>query len=88
MNYHQIRGNKSLSHTQHYHRDGALRVDGNGELVYHYHPNSFDEVIEYPDTAPPPFLGTGSMNRYNHRVDEDYFSQAGDLFRLIILRTP
>jgi len=28
-------------------------------------------------------VGEGSAWRWNHRVDEDYFSQAGDLFRLM-----
>ncbi|MBC7693258.1 MAG: catalase [Methylotenera sp.] len=83
VNYHQIPVNKPLSHTQHYHRDGAIRVDGNGGPVYHYHPNSFDEVIEYPDTAPPPYLASGPMHRHDHRADEDYFSQAGDLYRIM-----
>lgn len=37
----------------------------------------------YPDKSPPPFLGSGAVNSYNHRTDEDYYSQAGDLFPLM-----
>ena len=84
VNYHQIPVNKPLNHVQTYHRDGAIRTDGNGGNVYHYHPNSFDEVIEYPDTAPPPYLNTaGTVSRFNHREDDDYYTQAGDLYRLM-----
>ncbi|MBC7396617.1 MAG: catalase, partial [Bdellovibrionales bacterium] len=83
VNYHQIPVNKPQNGSYHYHRDGAGRVDGNGGSEYHYHPNSFDEVIEYQDDAPPPYLGSGPMHRYDHRADQDYFSQAGDLFRIM-----
>ena len=36
-------------------------------------------------TAPQPAYYTlsGAVNRYNHRGDEDYYSQAGDLYRLM-----
>ena len=83
VNYHQIPVNKPTNTAYSYHRDGAGRVDGNGGSEYHYHPNSFDEVIEYNDPAPPPYLGTGAVHRYNHREDEDYHTQAGNLFRIM-----
>ena len=83
VNYHQIPVNRPLSASLHYHRDGVGRVDGNGGSEYHYHPNSFDEVIEYPDDSPPPYLGSGPIKRHDHRADQDYYSQAGALFRLM-----
>jgi len=83
VNYHQIPVNRPKNDSLHYHRDGAGRVDGNGGAEWHYHPNSFDEVIEYQDDAPPPYLGAGPIQRHNHRTDEDYHSQAGALYRLM-----
>ncbi|HVT04331.1 MAG TPA: catalase [Thermoanaerobaculia bacterium] len=83
VNYHQIPVNRPVSESLHYHRDGSGRMDGNGGSDHNYHPNSFDDVIEYQDDAPPPFLGSGPVHRYDHRQDQDYYSQAGDLFRLM-----
>lgn len=85
VNYHQIPVNKPLNEVNHYHRDGGIRVDGNGGGTPVYHPNSFDEVAEYKDPSgqPPPYLLTGAMDRYNHRADEDYFTNAGQLYRLM-----
>lgn len=31
----------------------------------------------------PPFAGVGPIARYDHREDEDYYSQAGALYRLM-----
>ena len=39
-------------------------------------------MIRYEDDAPPPYLGSGPVQRYNHHADEDY-AQAGELFRLM-----
>ena len=50
---------------------------------FRYHPNSFDEVGESPEAALPPAAMVGEVNRYNHRGDEDYYSQAGALYRLM-----
>ena len=83
MNYHQIPVNKPLNEAYHYHRDGGIRVDGNGAARPNYHPNSFDEVSLLNDGALPPYALFGAMARYDHRGDEDYYSQAGDLYRLM-----
>lgn len=83
VNYHQIPVNKPLNQVHTYHRDGALRTDGNGQSSRIYHPNSFDQVYEKRDVEPPPYFGTGAIDRYNHREDGDYYSQAGALFRLM-----
>ena len=84
VNYHQIPVNKPVNEVTHYHRDGGVRIDGNGGPAHNYHPNSFDEVGEYKEAQPPPpYLLTGPMDRHNHRGDDDYYSQAGDLYRLM-----
>jgi catalase len=58
-------------------------VDGNGGSSQNYHPNSFDGVTETPSSERPPYLGVAAVDRYNHRLDGDYYSQAGDLYRLM-----
>jgi catalase len=82
VNHHQVPVNRPHNEAHHYHRDGGLRVDGNGGAGHVYHPNSFDGVTATGDTAPP-YSNTGAVQRYDHRVDSDYYSQAGALFRLM-----
>jgi catalase len=66
-----------------YHRDGQMRVDGNYGSSLGYEPNSYGEWQEQPDFSEPPLDLEGSVGRWNHREDEDYFSQPGKLFRLM-----
>lgn len=82
VNHHQVPVNRPHNAAHHYHRDGGLRVDGNGGAGHVYHPNSFDGVTAVADAAPP-YANTGAVQRYDHRVDNDYYSQAGALFRLM-----
>ena len=83
VNYHQIPVNKPTNEVNHYHRDGGIRMDGNGGSSHNYHPNSFDEVGESPQAALPSSAMFGAVDRHNHRNDEDYYSQAGALYRLM-----
>jgi catalase len=83
VNYHQIPVNQPHNEVRHYHRDGGLRLDGNGGSGRNYHPNSFDGVGTSSDSVEPPYALSGALNRYDHRDDEDYYSQAGDLYRLM-----
>ncbi|WP_275545085.1 MULTISPECIES: catalase [unclassified Pseudomonas] len=66
-----------------YHRDGQMRVDGNQGARLAYEPNSFGEWAEQPEFAEPPLTLEGAADHWNHRVDEDYYSQPGALFRLM-----
>jgi catalase len=83
VNYHQIPVNKPKNDVHHYHRDGGTRIDGNGGAGHNYHPNSFDDVTEAKEAAPPPYAASGAIGRHDHRSDTDYYSQAGDLYRLM-----
>ena len=83
VNYHQIPVNKPTCPVMHYHRDGAGRVDGNGGRTPVYHPNSFDGVGVSERAAAPPYAHTGPVHRYDHRADDDYYSQPGALYRLM-----
>jgi catalase len=60
-----------------------MRVDGNMGGAIPYDPNSYGEWIEQPEFAEPPLSIEGAADHWNHRVDEDYYSQPGDLFRLM-----
>jgi catalase len=83
VNHHQIPVNRPVNEGRNYHRDGQGRTDGNGGSSLNYHPNSFDGVGTSPEAAPPPFLGVGPVGYHDHRVDNDYYSQAGALYRLM-----
>jgi catalase len=65
------------------HRDGAMRVDGNRGGEANYQPNSFGGPADDRRFNEPPLALAGAADRFDHRLDEDYYSQAGDLFRLM-----
>ena len=66
-----------------FHRDGAIRVDGNHGSTLGYEPNSYGEWQQQPDFAEPPLKLEGAADRWNHREDDDYYTQPGLLFRLM-----
>jgi catalase len=83
VNFSQIPVNAPKCPFHSYHRDGQMRVDGNGGGRTSYEPNSRGEWVAQPDFAEPPLAIDGAANRWNHRADTDYFSQPGDLFRMM-----
>ena len=83
VNHHQIPVNASRCPFHGYHRDGAMRVDGNYGSTLGYEPNSYGEWQEQPDFKEPPLSIEGAADHWDHRVDEDYYSQPGLLFRLM-----
>jgi catalase len=67
-----------------YHRDGAMRVDGNFGGMLGYEPNSYGEWPEQPDFREPHLALEGAADHWNFREDDDdYYSQPRALFRLI-----
>jgi catalase len=83
VNHHLIPVNAPKCPVHSYHRDGAMRVDGNHGSTLGYEPNDQGEWAEQPDYAEPPLAIEGAADRWNHREDTDYFSQPGALFRLM-----
>jgi catalase len=83
VNHHLIPVNAPRCPYHSYHRDGEMRVDGNHGGTLGYEPNSSGEWAEQPDFAEPPLSIEGAADHWNHRVDEDYYSQPGALFRLM-----
>ena len=83
VNFSQIPVNAPKCPFHSYHRDGKMRVDGNSGGTTSYEPNSRGEWISQPDFAEPPLAIEGAAQRWNHREDDDCYSQPGDLFRLM-----
>jgi catalase len=84
VNHHIIPVNKSrCPFLNMFHRDGQMRVDGNYGSTLGYEPNSYGEWQEQPEYKEPPLELDGAADHWNHREDDDYYSQAGDLFRLM-----
>jgi catalase len=81
VNHHSIPVNAPRCPVHSYHRDGAMRVDGNHGATIGYEPNSVGQWREQPDYREPPLSIEGAADHWNHRVDDDYFSQPGALFR-------
>ena len=81
VNHHQIPVNAPRCPVNSYHRDGAMRVDSNSGSRIGYEPNSQGQWQEQPDFSEPPLSIEGAADHWNHRVDEDYYSQPGNLFR-------
>ncbi len=68
-----------------YNRDGAMRFDGNGGDLPNYEPNSFGGPKEEPKYREQPYRNTATTNevgRYDHRENNDDYTQTGDLWRL------
>ncbi len=83
VNHHLIPVNAARCPVHSYHRDGAMRVDGNFGATPGYEPNSYGEWQQQPGYAEPPLELEGAAGNWDHRVDADYFSQPGALFRLM-----
>lgn len=83
VNHHQIPVNAPRCPASYYHRDGAMRVDGNFGGTPGYEPNSYGAWQEQPDFREPPLSLDGAADHWNHREDDDYYSQPGNLFRLM-----
>ncbi len=83
VNHAQIPVNspKGVKHPHSFHRDGAMRVDGNAGSELHYEPNSYGNWQEDLDHELPQEDG-GDIYRYDFREDDhDYYTQPGELFR-------
>ncbi|MFA5649067.1 MAG: catalase [Bacteroidales bacterium] len=85
VNHHLIPVNKSkCPFVNMYHRDGQMRTDDNYGGTLGYEPNSYGEWQEQPEFQEPPLEIDGAADHWNHRDDDDdYFSQPGNLFRML-----
>jgi catalase len=83
INHHQIPVNATLNprHAP-YHRDGAMRADGNLGGKLNYEPNRLGAFAEDPSVKEPALPVEGTIQHYDHREDADYFSHPRALFQL------
>lgn len=84
VNHHQIPVNAPKCPVNRYHRDGAMRVDGNGGAEPSITPNSFGRFEDSPHRREPALPLQGHADYYEFNEDDhDYFTQPGKLFRLL-----
>src|SRR5690606_2588651 len=72
--------------TNNFHRDGHMRVDGNGGSEPNYYPNSFGDIA--PDESykePALQLESNVADWYDRNApgEDDHYTQPGNLFRLM-----
>lgn len=86
VNHNHIPVNQAKHSEVHdFHRDGAMRVDGNYGSTVAYTPNSQGEWSAQPDVMEPPLDLSGAMFAYDPKDDptDDCFKQAGELYRIM-----
>lgn len=83
VNHAQIPVNSPKCPYHSFHRDGAMRVDGNYGAAKPYEPNSFNEWQEQPAYKEPYLALHGDAGHWDHHEDEDYYSQPAALFNLM-----
>ncbi|MFI3331156.1 MAG: catalase [Rikenellaceae bacterium] len=84
VNHYDIPVNKPRCPFHSYHRDGMMRTDANHGSTIAYEPNSYGQWQDSPELLDLPQKIEGDAFVYNEReYDDDYFSQVGDLFRLM-----
>ena len=69
----------------HYHKDGSMNFFGHkhGPDDAYYEPNSFGGPVEDAGVKEPPLALSGDADRFSHRIDNDDYTQPGNLFRLL-----
>ncbi|MBL4677339.1 MAG: catalase [Mucilaginibacter sp.] len=88
VNFEQIPVNRCPFQVNNYHRDGQMRIDGNGGKRPNYFPNSFDDIR--PDEAskrPAEVLASNIADRFDRNAaprENDHFTQPGVLFREVM----
>lgn len=81
--YEALPVNAPKSPVHHYHKDGSMKfASANTNVDAYYEPNSFNGPGEDPSFAEPPLKISGDVDRYNHRVGNDDYSQPRALFNL------
>ena len=83
VNHHQIPVNAPKIPTNHYHRDGSMRIDGNHGAKTPYFPNSYGEWEPQVAYAEPTLEMEGVIGHHDPYIDDDPYYQPGDLYRLM-----
>lgn len=85
VNHNHIPVNRPKVEVSEYHRDGAMRTDGNYGGAKAYSPNSDSIWSPQPDVMEPPLDIEGAMYRYDPKDDptDDCFRAGGNLWRIL-----
>lgn len=83
VNFNQVPVNAPKCPFHSFHRDGAMRVDGNLGATTSYFPNDRGEWHDSPEAGEPRLALDGDAGHWDHRIDEDHWEQPGNLFRLL-----
>lgn len=85
VNHNLIPVNRPKCEVHDFHRDGAMRTDGNYGDAKGYSPNSYGEWTAQPEFIEPPLNIEGAVYAVDPKDDptDDCFHQAGDLYRLM-----
>jgi catalase len=81
VNFNHIAVNAPKCPFRSYHRDGAMRGDGNLGSTTNYNPNSQSLWDNQSGSAELPLALEGNADHYDHRLEEDHWEQPGNLFR-------
>jgi catalase len=83
VNYQSLPVNRPLNQVTAYHRDGGMRFDSNGGRVDNYEPNGFNGPAQDESVTEPPLRIRGDAFRYDAHRENDDFTQAGNLYRIL-----
>ena len=84
VNHYQIPVNAPRCPFHNHHKDGAMRIDGNGGSSVHYEPNSYGKWQEQKEYREPALALEGAADHWDFREDDnDYYTQPGNLFRIM-----
>ncbi|MDR1008204.1 MAG: catalase [Campylobacteraceae bacterium] len=81
--YESLPVNRPIVDVNTYYLDGSLNHEMKEPTDAYYEPNSFGGFVEDKSVLEPPLELDGYANRYDHREDNDDFSQARALFNLM-----
>lgn len=82
-NFETLPVNQPKCPVHNHHRDGAMALGANGGAEPNYQPNSFSGSTDNRQLIDPPLELDGPAWNYDHRIDTDYYTQPGDLYRLL-----
>lgn len=84
VNHSSIPVNQARCPVSSFHRDGAMRVDGNHGSKVSYQPNHSQAWNASPEVKEPALPLEGPADHYDHYQDDaDHYTQPGNLFRLM-----
>ena len=81
--YEMLPVNRPKVPVHNYNLDGSMRFDAPKGTDAYYEPNSFGGPVQDARFAEPPLKVSGDADRYDHRDENDHYTQPGDLFRLM-----